>query len=214
MSNDSTEKVCQVCGAALSLRSLVYCAKCNTPHHEDCWHYTQCCSTFGCGCSQCHHSSSADDSSVKVMEINESGEGWLGGQKVILTGSPQLRMSLTNSNVARASVRGVRNHDVTEEYSRLDLNITLEQFLTFSAVAMMGIATAVASTSEGPVDWILIRYFTGSALFLMFVRMFVDCTYVLDNTRSLLLYSRSIFGITRTWKICEFSEVCSDAFVQ
>jgi hypothetical protein len=39
--------------------------------------------------------------------------------------------------------------------------------------------------------------------------MFVDCTYVLDNIKGQLLYSRSIFGITSTWKICEFSEIKS-----
>jgi hypothetical protein len=39
--------VCQVCGVEMSER-VVLCAKCRTPHHEECWHYTGQCSTFGC----------------------------------------------------------------------------------------------------------------------------------------------------------------------
>jgi hypothetical protein len=38
---------CQICGSAMVER-LVYCAKCGTPHHEECWTYNGACSTYGC----------------------------------------------------------------------------------------------------------------------------------------------------------------------
>ena len=40
--------VCRVCGSSLDGR-LVTCARCRTPHHEQCWRYAGLCSTFGCG---------------------------------------------------------------------------------------------------------------------------------------------------------------------
>jgi len=44
---DSGIGECQVCGERMSSRT-VYCAKCRTPHHEECWEYTGVCSTFAC----------------------------------------------------------------------------------------------------------------------------------------------------------------------
>jgi len=38
---------CQICGAEMKDRR-VFCARCRTPHHEDCWRYTGQCSTYGC----------------------------------------------------------------------------------------------------------------------------------------------------------------------
>jgi hypothetical protein len=38
---------CQVCGSELRDR-VVYCARCRTAHHEECWSYAGQCSTFGC----------------------------------------------------------------------------------------------------------------------------------------------------------------------
>ena len=38
---------CQVCGSAMEER-VVLCAKCRTPHHEECWTYNGSCSTYGC----------------------------------------------------------------------------------------------------------------------------------------------------------------------
>jgi hypothetical protein len=38
---------CQVCGAGMN-DHVVYCAKCRTPHHEECWVYNGACSTYGC----------------------------------------------------------------------------------------------------------------------------------------------------------------------
>lgn len=38
---------CRVC-ANSNQTGLVLCSLCEAPHHEDCWHYNQGCSTYGC----------------------------------------------------------------------------------------------------------------------------------------------------------------------
>ncbi len=38
---------CQVCGTEMRER-IVHCARCRTPHHEECWTYAGECSTFAC----------------------------------------------------------------------------------------------------------------------------------------------------------------------
>jgi hypothetical protein len=39
---------CQVCGDPL-LEKVVFCTKCKTPHHLDCWQYFGSCAVYGCG---------------------------------------------------------------------------------------------------------------------------------------------------------------------
>lgn len=39
--------ICQICGTGMEER-VVWCARCRTPHHRECWDYTGMCSTFGC----------------------------------------------------------------------------------------------------------------------------------------------------------------------
>jgi hypothetical protein len=43
---------CRVCGEAIG-SDLVFCRRCKTPHHRDCWQYNGLCSVFGCGETQC-----------------------------------------------------------------------------------------------------------------------------------------------------------------
>jgi len=38
---------CQVCGERMETR-VVFCARCRTPHHEECWSYVGQCSTYAC----------------------------------------------------------------------------------------------------------------------------------------------------------------------
>lgn len=40
---------CRICGASLAEGAVVRCAKCATPHHQDCWAFNGRCSTFACG---------------------------------------------------------------------------------------------------------------------------------------------------------------------
>jgi hypothetical protein len=39
--------ICQVCGEEIG-SDMVFCRRCRTPHHLDCWQYTGSCSIFGC----------------------------------------------------------------------------------------------------------------------------------------------------------------------
>lgn len=39
--------ICMICGESI-VDCLVYCQRCKTPHHQECWHYTGVCSVFGC----------------------------------------------------------------------------------------------------------------------------------------------------------------------
>jgi hypothetical protein len=47
MKVDAAAGECQVCLEKMESR-VVYCAKCRTPHHEECWSYMGMCSTYGC----------------------------------------------------------------------------------------------------------------------------------------------------------------------
>ncbi len=39
--------ICKVCGETIQ-ESMVYCRRCKTPHHVDCWKYNGACSVYGC----------------------------------------------------------------------------------------------------------------------------------------------------------------------
>ena len=41
------DPICQVCGEKI-VSDMVYCRRCFTPHHLDCWQYNGLCSTYGC----------------------------------------------------------------------------------------------------------------------------------------------------------------------
>jgi RING finger family protein len=45
----AVDPVCQVCGAKIPADNRVYCRRCKTPHHKDCWEFNGLCSTFACG---------------------------------------------------------------------------------------------------------------------------------------------------------------------
>lgn len=40
--------VCRVCGEEIR-EGMVFCRRCKTPHHRDCWQYVGRCCVFGCG---------------------------------------------------------------------------------------------------------------------------------------------------------------------
>ena len=42
------DAICRVCGDDLQ-ENIVFCRKCHTPHHRDCWSYFGACSTYACG---------------------------------------------------------------------------------------------------------------------------------------------------------------------
>lgn len=42
-----TEALCQICGETIE-SGVVFCRRCKTPHHRECWEYYGACSTYGC----------------------------------------------------------------------------------------------------------------------------------------------------------------------
>ncbi|MDA1050076.1 MAG: hypothetical protein O3C40_06300 [Planctomycetota bacterium] len=40
--------ICKVCGEEIEGHEMVYCQRCKTPHHGDCWQYSGSCSVYGC----------------------------------------------------------------------------------------------------------------------------------------------------------------------
>jgi hypothetical protein len=43
------DPTCQVCGAKIPGDVRVYCRRCRTPHHKECWEFNGQCSTYACG---------------------------------------------------------------------------------------------------------------------------------------------------------------------
>ncbi len=43
----AAEVICQICGEPIT-SEVVFCRRCKTPHHRDCWEYYGACSTYGC----------------------------------------------------------------------------------------------------------------------------------------------------------------------
>jgi Prokaryotic RING finger family 1 len=43
--------VCRVCGEEIH-EGLIFCRRCKTPHHRECWQYVGRCSVFACGETQ------------------------------------------------------------------------------------------------------------------------------------------------------------------
>jgi hypothetical protein len=46
---EAVDPTCQVCGAKIPPDVRVYCRRCRTPHHKDCWEFNGQCSTYACG---------------------------------------------------------------------------------------------------------------------------------------------------------------------
>lgn len=47
LSTATSQGICQVCATGVTERA-VWCRRCRTPHHMECWIYTGMCSTYGC----------------------------------------------------------------------------------------------------------------------------------------------------------------------
>ena len=78
------QTLCKICGESLREKPIVLCKRCQTPHHNDCWHYNEGCATFGCG-SRIFRQERPSDGLVKVgdrdsisysFEIGYQYTGW------------------------------------------------------------------------------------------------------------------------------------------
>ena len=64
---DITESKCPVCGTAFGDAPLALCAKCETVHHLDCWHYDVGCARYGCGSKAFVQKGLSADSSRRIV---------------------------------------------------------------------------------------------------------------------------------------------------
>ena len=47
LDDGAEDAICQICGERMD-DDIVFCRRCKTPHHLDCWQYLGSCSTYGC----------------------------------------------------------------------------------------------------------------------------------------------------------------------
>ncbi|MBI4859233.1 MAG: peptidylprolyl isomerase [Candidatus Riflebacteria bacterium] len=94
----SGEVRCQVCGAGIE-RTVVFCPRCETPHHEDCWNYNQGCSIFGCKTST---PLKIDRGQATPAEEVPAARERIVGESRAGTGAPlkRLRLSTAHSGLA------------------------------------------------------------------------------------------------------------------
>jgi len=279
------ELICQICGGTLSEGSVVYCAKCNTPHHKDCWQFNKSCATYGCRSQQFtteSNEASLDGSDIAVMRFGKSGDVFVDG-KIVKSGREdkegkkgkrgkkskkgrkekkvskgrkdyekrvkaglihpevvaEILFPYEHTNANRSASRKENRHSksLVEKrdcfkkgltraeqrqrhkqrkqfpgtYSRLDMDLSFEKLTKWGSVFFSTIALFIYYKSLmsiiHPATWAIIFALCLISSFLLLIRLIVDYTYVLDNERRLLLYSRTIGGFTKNWKICSFDEI-------
>ncbi len=174
---------CQVCGERIAKGNDVFCFDCNTPHHLDCWKYTGHCSTFACGCRRFRKSPAPDHTEFLKIDASGLATGHTGNKLISFRVRPEKRLRGSEKSVLQ---------------KRLDLETPLEKFLSYGT----GLFLCSLIFLPG-----LYLYILPISLLFLLTRLFVDCTYILDNERRLLLYYRSIFFISSTWKICNFNQI-------
>jgi hypothetical protein len=65
------EVICKVCGERI-VDEMVFCRRCKTPHHADCWHFAGACSVYGCGETQYLTPQPAQGSVAARAELKKS----------------------------------------------------------------------------------------------------------------------------------------------
>ena len=209
----ASDKICQVCGESLCNGEVVYCAMCNTPHHKDCWRFVGQCSTFACGCYRCvgfpvSDGSVSDDD---VLTIDNQGRGFLKGNTLRLNYRPRLEPSIVNRAFGRVpssdSDLDVSDTRPVPRFTRIDLDTALETFFQFSGTVFLVLPLMIMASETTLAQLPVLHKMFPVALILITIRLFIDCTYILDHDEQVLLYGRSIFGWVKTWKICPFRSI-------
>jgi len=223
-------KTCQLCGDSFHYDPVVYCDKCNSPYHEDCWIYHGKCSTSGCGSTkfiteaehdpprkhgasaghvaQVDYGVTADDSQVSASDNVPFKETFNTKNNVSNSNNGATNNSITNTNNGDGHFY-VNHTEFADNFTRLDPDTFWETFFQWSGVIALGLAMILGSPKHGPTNWQVMKVFCPLALLFSSLRIFTDCTYVLDNANRVLLYSYSVFGLTATYQVCSFSEISS-----
>ena len=101
-------------------------------------------------------------------------------------------------------VYGGKPVDLTQPTARLDFESPLE--LTFLVIAIIsGIGVIPLIFVPIPKYWLLLPL--SLCAFSVFLYKNTDCTYLIDNMRKNIEYSRSFFGSETKYTICRFDEV-------
>lgn len=102
---------------------------------------------------------------------------------------------------------GVEDSEFKNPFSRMDPDTLLEDILKYGALLFMAVGLALQvfvkvdpSSSLPAMAGIL-------SVALAALRIFTDCTYVVDNKEKKVYYSFAVFGSATTYKVCDFSEV-------
>ncbi len=100
--------------------------------------------------------------------------------------------------------------DLTEPEVRLDLETPLEYAFIIAGIIgiIVTIAQIVDSADRNPGYIALSILFT---IFAFYIRTQIDCTYIIDNMKRVLLYRRTIFGSISETHICNLCDIYSVA---
>ena len=201
--SEESAPLCQVCGEAIE-DDVIYCTKCATPHHRDCWDWVGHCSTFACGCgrsssSQREESEESEDSSEEILEIRGDGASFRGERMVSLPMRERRARTIIDCHG-----REVRPWAPKEA---LDLDTPLEKYLQRAAGVLVALSILAVDSKRGEVNWTAVAVLNSLATMILFFRLATTCTYVLDNDNRKILYLRSIFSYVRAWEVCTFDEI-------
>ena len=101
-------------------------------------------------------------------------------------------------------VYGGKPVDLSAKTARLDFQSPLEvTFVVFAIIS--GIATIPLIFVPIPKYWALVPL--SICIFSIFLYKNTDCTYLIDNMRKCIDYSRTFFGSETKYTVCRFDEV-------
>lgn len=232
--DSNNEQPCQVCGVGLSAGPVVYCSKCKTPHHKDCWDYLGQCSTFACQSGVC--SSKAEKHSIQIsadagLKIDDGGSLWLKDKKLqsqFLTKKQKRRKSKKNKGRKRyqkivkkaqpcesnrftghsicASVPLRKN---SERFQTIDTSSTMESGLVLVSIVFLIFSNIHRSSLDigNPYGGTVAQIMLLVSAGCAILRLLLSHTYVLDRDKRQLLYSRRFWRFSSIWKVCDFKEI-------
>jgi hypothetical protein len=94
--------------------------------------------------------------------------------------------------------------DLSQTECRLDVDTPLEQF--FQAGILLSATNLLSLYYYNPdSEYLLLALITLVLSGLLY--KFVDCTYIIDNHKYNLDYSRTIFGLEQRYTVCRFDEI-------
>lgn len=208
------ENLCQVCGDELNqakIANVVYCTRCNTPHHKDCWDFIGKCSTYACGSEK--YTSKArgllkkdlGDCVIGVgnypIDPADCAIGPDGSVIRVEDSSPHLKPAPTKPNIAK----------IYRFSSLKRLRVSTQWQKVFQAMAVIIALTGTSiSVIEKSFNGIMVaRVFFLGALIVILARMMTDWAWFIDPEKRELLCGWSFLGFVKLRRFCSFQNVKS-----